>query len=186
MKKQTISRNDLPSFLDKSVEQAIERHKVRLSAPAQQYLVEMLGRFAETFGLYQETWLTPVTFQYQRMSDELNRVQRMQLQRDLGDHCLFLVGYFYDFVRKYGEGQIKYHAQIGSTAYQQIGRIPYLELGEKFDTIYLIIGDLHLPQLDEKKTVEIYERWEKTRDKYYASLLLGKGIIPKELQKANN
>ena len=38
----------------------------------------------------------------------------------------------------------------------------------------------------EKKTVEIYERWEKTRDKYYASLLLGKGIVPKRIKIDKN
>ena len=50
----------------------------------------------------------------------------------------------------------------------------------------MVIGDLHLPQLDEQKTLEVYERWQKTRDRYYASLLLGKGIVPREIKIANN
>src|SRR3989344_3610135 len=186
MEKYEIVREDLLSVLEREVEQAIGRHKLALTPPAQQYLVEMLERFAENFGLHKDVWLTPITFQYQRISDELNKAQRMQLQRDLGDHCLFLVGYFYDFVRKHGEGQVRYHAQIGSAAYQRMGRTPYLELAQKFDNLYLIIGDLHLPQLDERRTIEIYERWEETRDRYYASLLVGKGIIPQSLKKNSN
>ena len=186
MEKYKIVREDLLSELEQDVEQAIGRHKLTLTPPAQQYLVEMLERFAENFGLYKDAWLTPVTFQYQRLNDELSRAQRMQLQQNLGDHCLFLVGYFYDFIRKQGEGQVRYHAQIGSAAYQRMGRNPYLELAQKFDNLYLIIGDLHLPQLDEKRTVEIYQRWEETRDRYYASLLAGKGIIPQPLKKNNN
>lgn len=185
MDKDELSREELPAALDQIIHQAVERHKLELSMPAKEYLVEMLGRFAENFELYKDVWLTPVTFQYQRINHELNRVQRMQLQRDLGDHCLFLVGYFYDFVRKHGEGQVRYHAEMGSAAYKQIGRIPYLELAQKFSDLYLIIGDLHLPSIDEKKLIEIYGRWEKTRDRYYASLLIGKGILPQPL-KGNN
>ena len=186
MEKQHYLQEDLTSFLNQSIERAIERHKLELTPPAQQYLVEMLERFAEHFSLHKDLWLTPVTFQYQRINDELNRAQRMQLQRDLGDHCLFLVGYFYDFIRKQGEGQIKYHAQIGSAAYRQTGRTPFVEVGQKFGDLYLVIGDLHLPQLDERRTIEIYERWEETRDRYYASLLTGKGIIPQPLKKNSN
>src|SRR3989344_6491499 len=185
MKKQHYLQEDLTSFLNQSIERAIERHKLELPPPAQQYLVEMLERFAEHFSLHKDLWLTPVTFQYQRINDELNRAQRMQLQRDLGDHCLFLVGYFYDFVRKQGEGQVRYHAQIGSAAYQQTGKIPYLELGEKFSELYLIIGDLHLPSIKGKRLIEVYERWEETKDWYYASLLMGKGIVPRSF-KGNN
>ena len=186
MEKQHHLQDDLTSFLNQSIERAIERHKLELTPPAQQYLVEMLERFGEAFGAYQQGWLAPVTFQYQRITEEANKLQRMQQQQELGDHCLFLVGYFYDFIRKQGEGQIKYHAQIGSAAYRQTGRTPFVEVGQKFGDLYLVIGDLHLPQLDEKRTVEIYERWEETRDRYYASLLTGKGIIPHPLKKNSN
>ena len=186
MEKNEILREDLLSVLEQTIAQAAERHQLELSVPARAYLVEMLERFAENFGMYKDVWLTPVTFQYQHLNQELNRVQRMQRQRDLGDHCLFLVGYFYDFVRQNGEGQVRYHAQIGSTAYQQTGKHPYLELGQKFDTIYLMIGDLHLPSIDEKKLIEIYGRWEETKDRYYASLLIGKGIIPQSLKGHHN
>src|SRR3989344_123576 len=185
MEKYEIVREDLLSVLEQEVEQAIGRHKLALTPPAQQYLVEMLERFAENFGLHKDVWLTPVTFQYQRINDELNLAQRMQLQRDLGDHCLFLVGYFYDFVRKQGEGQVRYHAQIGSAAYQQTGKSPLVEIGQKFSELYLIIGDLHLPSIKGKRLIEVYERWEETKDWYYASLLMGKGIVPRSF-KGNN
>ncbi len=185
MDKPELSQENLLSSLEQTIDQAAARHKVVLTTPAREYLLEMLERFAEDFGLYQETWLTPLTFQYQRINDEVNRAQRMQLQRQLGDHCLFLVGYFYDFVRQHGEGQVRYHAQLGSAAYQQIGRIPYRELGQKFDTIYLVIGDLHLPQIDEKKIITLYQKWLETGDSYYKSLLIGKGIMPKKISGKN-
>ena len=185
MEKKHNLQGDLTSYLNQSIERAIERHKLELTLSARQYLVEMLERFGETFGVYQQGWLTPVTFQYQRITEEANKLQRTQQQRELGDHCLFLVGYFYDFVRSCGEGQVKYHSQIGSGAYVQTEQFPLVEIGENFSELYLVIGDLHLPSIDEKRLVEIYERWEKTKDRYYASLLLGKGIVPQSLKRDN-
>ncbi|MEK6809234.1 MAG: hypothetical protein AABY40_01035 [Nanoarchaeota archaeon] len=181
MKKEHSLDEKLASFLQQSIECSIERHKVELTPPAKQYLVEMLERFGETFELYQQGWLTPITFQYQHILEEASRLKRKQQQRELGDHCLFLVGYFYDFVRKHGEGQIRYHAQMGSSAYLQTEQLPLIEMGRKFNQLYLVISDLHLPQIDETKLVEIYQRWENTKDEYYASLLMGKGIMPRDV-----
>jgi len=185
MERDVIVQENLNSALERDVQQAVKRHGLVITPPAQQYLVEMLERFAKYFGLYKDTWLTPITLQYHHINDELNNAQRMQLQRDLGDHCLFLVGYFYDFVRKQGEGQVRYHAQIGSAAYQQTGKSPLVEIGQKFSELYLIIGDLHLPSIKGKRLIEVYERWEETKDWYYASLLMGKGIVPRSF-KGNN
>lgn len=186
MENYQISPESLASFLDNGIGQAVERHKLELTTPAREYLVEMLQSFAEDFGLHRDAFGMPITFQYQRIAEETNRLRQTQLQRELGDHCLFLVGYFYDFVQRGGEGMVQYHSQIGSHAYQQTGKRPFMEVGQKFNDLYLVIGDLHLPAIDEKRLVEIYERWEKTRDKYYASLLLGKGIVPKKIRKDTN
>ena len=42
----------------------------------------------------------------------------------------------------------------------------------------MVIGDMHLPELDnEKKLLDVYQRWRKTLDERYASLLLAKGCI---------
>jgi len=190
MEKYEISPEGLLSALEQEVEQAIGRHKLKVTPETSRYLTAMLAKFAETTALFPDkncgTWLEPLTIQCHRITEETDALLRRNQQQQLGDHCLFLVGYFYDFIRRHGEATVRYYSSIGSTAYQQLGRSPFIEVGQKFADLYLVIGDLHLPQLDEKKTVEIYERWEKTRDKYYASLLLGKGIVPKELQKANN
>ena len=61
-------------------------------------------------------------------------------------------------------------------------------MSREFETLYLVIGDLHLPELDtEEKVMEIYERWLKTDgDKYYESLLLGKGIVPQKIKLDSN
>ena len=172
-------------FFSKTLELALARHGLEVSVSAHDYLSRMLAHFSEHF-ILEQGWMQPITIQYQQVIEQTKKLQRQQSSRELGDHCLFLVGYFYDFVRRNGKGQVQYHADIGSSAYQQAGREPYEELAKKFSDLYVVIGDLHLPQLDEQKTLEIYERWEKTKDRYYASLLLGKGIVPREIKISNN
>ena len=181
-----MSTEKLLPFLDRNLENALERHGLEITAPAQKYLVEMLGRFTDTFGVYQEKWLTPITFQYQHITEELGRLQRTQQQQELGDHCLFLIGFFYDYVRQHGKGQIRYHAELGSGAYLQTGKFPLVEMGEKFNDLYLVIGDLHLPTIDDERIVSLYQKWLDTGDRYYESLLVGKGIVPKEIKLVNN
>ena len=179
MNKNNLSTENVRTYLCNSVDQAVERHQLDLSALAQHYLVEMLERFADTLQFMPQQRLEPVCFQYQRLADQMNKLQRVQLQAELGDHCLFLVGYFYDFVRSSGKAQVKYHSQIGSSAYQQTGIPLFTELARNFNDLYLVIADLHLPELDQpQKLMDIYQKWTATKDSYYASLLLGKGITP--------
>lgn len=172
------------AFLTEIIEQAFNRHQVGVSKPAKIYLIEMLQRFFYTPLAHDE----PITFQFQRIHQETCRLRQQQLQRELGDHCLFSVGYFYDFVRQKGSSNVCYYSQIGSTAYREVGKHPFTEISGEFENFYLVIGDLHLPELDkEEKVMGIYEKWLKTDgDKYYESLLLGKGIIPQNIKLDNN
>ncbi|GEM_PF-3006516 len=182
--------SELENYVSQNIELAVARHRLEVSSEIKKYLTTMLTKFTETIKLFPEQnagiWLEPLTMQCHRITEETNIMQRRNQQQQLGDHCLFLVGYFYDFLRRHGKANIHYYSSVGSSAYRQTGKTPFVEVGQKFNELYLVIADLHLPQLDEQKTLEIYERWEKTRDKYYASLLLGKGIVPREIKIANN
>ena len=170
-------------FFTQTLEQALARHGLEMSDEAQNYLSRMLEQFAVKFES-QSNLLEP-TLQYQLIVDQTQKLQR-QSSRQLGDHCLFLVGYFYEFVAQQGSGWVRYHADIGANAYQQAGREPCPELAQKFTDLYVIIGDLHLPHIDEKRVIEIYEKWLQTGDRYYESLLLGKGIIPQRIKADKN
>lgn len=176
-----IDTSKLPVFLAESIDQAIARHQIEISVPAREYVLKMLGRFAEAVKVSSES----ITFQYQRILGETYELHKRHLSQQLGDHCLFLVGYFYDFVRRAGEGQVEYHAQMGSAAYQEAGKYPFAELADKFPELYLVIGDLHLPNLDQEKILDVYKKWLETGDRYYESLLLGKGIVPQRIKESN-
>lgn len=177
---------EMRNFFTDTVEQAITRQQLDLSRTARKYLVDMLERFADP--VKQPTSNDePITFQYSRILRETYRLRQEQLQQQLGDHCLFLVGYFYDALRKKGEGQIEYHSQIGAAAYQDAGIYPFAELAQKFNDLYIVVGNLHLPELDrQEKLADVYQKWLETGDRYYESLLLGKGVVPQRGIDKNN
>jgi|SRR3989344_5143076 len=172
-------------FFNKTIELSLARHGLEVSDQAKNYLSGMLAQFSEDMELHKD-WMQPITFRYQQVMEQTQKLQRQQSSRELGDHCLFLVGYFYEFVARHGQGQVQYHTEIGSNAYQQAGRTPYAELANKFTDLYLVIGDLHLPTLNNEKIVELYQKWLQRGDKYYESLLLGKGVIPQRVKAGKN
>ncbi|MEK6900206.1 MAG: hypothetical protein AABX05_03720 [Nanoarchaeota archaeon] len=187
-----ITQEGLKDFLKESIDHSLARHKVDLSALAQEHVVAMLKEFSESEHLFVRSEsgsarnvLEPITFQYQQIHEQASFLARLEKQQQLGDHCLFLVGYFYDFVRRDGKSMIRYHARIGASAYEKTGIPPFTEMAKKFSDLCFVISDLHLPQLDEEGLMQVYNRWIITGDKYYKSLLTGKGINPVKVKGIN-
>ena len=179
-------------ILDDNFREIIDRSAKRrfkeVSLATKDYLVRMLTSFARPeklfkkyqFGSVSGYGLEPITFQLANcLESESTSIHASRL-RDLGDHCLFLTGYLYDFVRKRGKSQVEYHYQVGSSAYLQLGQSSqnnlFTELGNRFVNFSTLIGDLHLPQLEGKKLFDLYGQWLETKDERYASLLRAKNF----------
>lgn len=177
------------------IEEAIGRRNLEVSAHSRAYLVDLLASFARPeqlfrkfrYGFVESEGLEPLGLKYlMALQESSKRVQNLQL-KDLGDQCLFLTGYFYDYLRRQGVSYVEYHYTLGSTAYASLGsrlqQEPVIselfgELAERFKDFCMVIGDMHLPALDdEKKLLDVYQRWRQTLDERYASLLLAKGCI---------
>ena len=185
---------DLEYFLWDSVTRSMKAHKVLGTDHTKAYLVTMLSDFCDSNKLFENYehngdkiyGLRPITFQMFECGD-----QRWAKMPKLGNHCLFLVGYFYDFVLSKGKGQVKLHQDIGSGAY--LAFADYLarknndladifsQLGENFSGYELVIGDLHLPSMDNKKTFELLDKYSKTLDHSYEALLNRKGILSEQV-----
>ncbi|HLC97165.1 MAG TPA: hypothetical protein VJC21_00070 [Candidatus Nanoarchaeia archaeon] len=185
----------LKEYFLSAVEEALARRKLDASVHSRAYLVDLLASFARPeqlfrkfrYGFIEGEGLEPLGLKYfTALQDSSKRVQTTQL-KDLGDQCLFLTGYFYDYVRQQGIAYVEYHYTLGSTAYASLGsrlqQEPVIselfgELAGRFKDFCMVIGDMHLPELDnEKKLLDVYQRWRKTLDERYASLLLAKGCI---------
>jgi len=185
----------LELFFHEHVNESTERRRIDLSDYGKIYLTRMLTDYAASDKLFRAyefekikgEGLVPITLQYLSSFNCPNFQKRIKL-KELADDCLFLVGYFYDFIRKDGRGQVKYHYNLGTSAYQSLGNLIarernmstlFFELSDKFIDLSLIIGDVHIPSLKGEKLLETYKKWERTKDTRYLSLLTAaqKGLV---------
>lgn len=172
------------NYFADSLESALQRHNYTVSPEVKTYVVEMLASFVQS----SDVCRMPITFQYfegVRASSLLERSERWQ---KLGDECLFLVGFFYDSLRKDGMSMVRFHSDIGSSAYARCGNsvrkkyhlenTVFDQLAGQFWKLGEMIGDLHLPSLENtQQFFDIYVKWQETQDKRYASLLHSKENI---------
>ena len=185
-----ILPSQAPEYFNQEIIKSTKRHRFIISEIAKQYLVNLLTDFInpsdDIFHSNNETfWNESITLMYKTcMEEPIKSLQELRFQQ-LGDICLFRIGYFYDNIKQNGNGQVSYHIEIGTTAYSR-SSISNLkkELSGKFNDLTTIIGDLHLPQLDNNKNfISMLQKWSETKDERYASLLRAKGVvIPKYLE----
>ncbi|MBU0470799.1 MAG: hypothetical protein KKA62_01860 [Nanoarchaeota archaeon] len=175
---------DLGKEFHDFVEHSIQARDLDISSNAKIYLVGVLVNFSTSGNILNE-YDSPLTFKLHESMNEKNKIVKIGKLQDIGDLCLFLTGYFPDYIQKKGEGQIDYHIGIGSTAYKAAGEffgaddVLYKELSEKFPNLRLVVGDLRPRELYNNLSLdELYERWKRTRDSYESSLLINKGVIP--------
>lgn len=192
-----------PSSLTEIIETAIKRHALSISSEAGAYVEGLVRQYirAEEFHKVQEGRL-PSAFGESIASKllmlkeplrkgqikKMPREEQIRIFREIGDSCLFVTGFFYECAEK--KGSVQFYCQVGSGAYRKVSKVQgplYLELADNFNGLVLVIGDFWLPMLNNnKKLVQIYEKWEETNSPYYHSLLTGKGIIPKRANKDSN
>jgi len=194
-----LADSDVSGFLRQSVDKSIARHGFSVSEDARRYVCGVLeefivpGKLFTTYNLDGEPvdnskpttgeqiyGLRPITFQHFEAL-EARGAERTLKTRNLAEHCLFLVGFCYDQVRR--KGTARFHTDMGAFAYDSLGRfvVPgvaqttYPEIAENFWEMGAVIGDLHLPTLrkDGKRINEVMCMLDKTRDKRYQLLLKG-------------
>ncbi|MBU1111619.1 MAG: hypothetical protein ABH824_00590 [Nanoarchaeota archaeon] len=167
-----IDQSRLGELLHDEVTQSISIHCRDLSNDVGLYLTQMLAEFVRSESLFSEYrfehvsgyGLEPITFQVQRVS-----VERPYSLRELGDHCLFLVGYFYDFIRAWGNDNVNYHCSVGASSYNRYGSLfrnepqisnLFSEMALRFSDLGKVIGDLRLSEFNnDKKLFKLLERY---------------------------
>lgn len=177
--------------LSQMVSAAVKRHGTSVSETAEAYVVGVLHAFLYADSLFitpapDETdtgrHLEPFVFQIQKAAE------KPSLFKHVGDQCLFSVGFCYDSLRDKGAAYVDYHRTVGMLAYNKFARVfptegkpdsLFLELAASFDGLAAVVGDLHLPELtDSQRFLDVYERFLRTHDPRYATLLEAKGIQP--------
>lgn len=185
--------------LTRMVSESVDRHHISVSPEAQAYVAGVISSLVLANDLFTARrkpasesdagrYIKPFTFQL------LDAADKPYLFKEVGDRCLFVLGFCYDFVRKNGASQVGYHYDIGRNAYSRYARVLaeyqdrslpssrradplFTELADSFESLATVVGDLHLTRLDDERALlDVYERYLKTGDHRYARLLQAKGI----------
>ena len=102
--------------------------------------------------------------------------------KELGDQCLFFVGFFYDRLLK--NGQVEYFCTVGTTAYtrvqaafqQEEERGIYAELAENFWDLGRVVGLVKVESIDEKQLLQLIDQYYRNKDQRHGDVLRIKGI----------
>lgn len=166
------------------IETSTEKRKIKITPNVKIYLVGVLMGFSTPNNPLQE-YNQSLTFKLNESLNENNKSLKEEKLRTIGDLCLFLTGYFPDFIEKKGSGQMDYHIAIGSTAYRVAGECFTLEdnlfqeMSKKFSNLRLVIGDIRPKKLYDNYSInQLFERWTKTRETYEHNLLIYRGAVP--------
>lgn len=174
------------------VDESLSRRKVDLLPETKIYLVGVAQDLVKQTSEVNDG--QPVTLAYSASLQEQNKGKKIRKLLEVGDRCLILVGFFPDSITKrQGESGLEYHVKIGSSAYIQVGsslheKQPlFFELAERFTDLTKVLGDIYSPSLHSLDNLaEIVQRWQKTKDPRYYTLLLAHGMIPYGEGDVNN
>lgn len=170
-------------FVD-AVRDSVERRQLDISTLAQSYVVNLLTLFLDTENFFDgyelndqgevKKILEPIAFAH------LTGVE----PKRLGDKCLFLSGFMYDFIRKYGLDQVRYYGDVGSSAYISYAKNHaevkhlYFELARKFCDLSNVIGDLSLPEsYTDRQLMDIFFKYRQDFDQRHQEILTKCGFV---------
>ncbi|MDP3734412.1 MAG: hypothetical protein Q8R37_04215 [Nanoarchaeota archaeon] len=196
--KGVVKVNDIKQSFSESVRHSVQSRNLDISSWAQEYVAGMLAVFVRSANLFEtslnekgslEHFLQPIALSYleAQNADELRRI---------GDKCLFLTGFLYDFIRQQGMPQVRYYGDVGSSAYidfaHSIGKEHrdakqlYFELARKFwDLSEIIHGIQSAESYSSKTLLDILFKYTQERDPRHYDLLLKNGFIINQAKEDN-
>ena len=149
----------LEQHFSHQISHSLHVNGVRTLPSTNQYLTSMLIKFVDSEKLFVDR--EPLLIELMKSQKQPGKLH------DIGDRCLFLTGYFYDSLRRMGKGGISKTRE---------SRELYDALSGLFHPLSVAIGDLHLPLIGEKDTIELYSKWVQTHDSRYKHTLKRLGI----------
>lgn len=184
-------------FFRELVTEALSNQHLRTKPETEFYLVNLLNQFIKTDRLYEQTQdgtfrEEPLAFMVKEAIEEPKPQAQAALFRRIGDVSLYTAGFFQDSLnRKLVD--VDYYIDIGHSAYSKVAsraeedimRIIYQELAEKFAAfvdVLAAVSDKTTPK-SEKDLLRLYELWVRTGSDRAAKALQDAGIIPNKGMK---
>jgi hypothetical protein len=163
------------------VSEAMRNQGVATSAHAEFYLVNLLAEYSHV-----TTWEPdqPLALQLAE-AREAAPAARLRKLRAIGDHSLYVTGFFGDsLARKLVDSD--YYISIGCTAYRSLaGEVTasplsetYRELSGKFPELVEVLAEVstQAQAVGDRALLKLYERYLRTGSKWLARRLRGMGM----------
>ncbi|MGF1467200.1 MAG: hypothetical protein ACFCGT_13820 [Sandaracinaceae bacterium] len=169
--------------------EALSERRVETSEATEAYLVELLAAFVGR--ARRAPCLSETLVQQLQAAVEADGLERLRRFRALGDHALYVSGFFRDHLEHRGLS-LGYVAAMGRRGYAAAGDLAsfavaeaprgpvYAELAAGFDRFVGVLDevregtDLRTPQ----DLVALFDRWRRTRSPRLAARLREEGVVP--------
>ncbi|MDW8284350.1 MAG: hypothetical protein RMK29_21810 [Myxococcales bacterium] len=178
-----LHHHSVSEYFHEVVSEALRAQGVEASAHAEFYLVNLLSEYSHAT-LPDE----PLSILLLR-ADESEPHERLRRLREIGDHSLYLSGFFAESLERRCI-DVDYYISIGGTAYGRLARSyttppwsdTYRELSAKFAQLVDVLSEVALrtPLRTNSDLLQLYERYLRTGSSWTARRLRrhGLGVIP--------
>jgi hypothetical protein len=182
-----VAAENIATFFDEVLEDALKARKVDASQSATQYLVGVLADYAHPEG--GQMLGRPLALALQEALVTNVPAERFERLRQLGDAVLYASGFFAEHFAARGL-ETRYVFSIGMRAYGSAGAMLvtgsstthlFEELANRFDefsSVFSEVAERTLSHNTSRDLVKLYERWLKTGSETVADALVGQGIFP--------
>lgn len=184
-----VSAN-IDSYFEEIVRDAMRARSVKATEAAEHYIVGVLADYARG-GKAKPVPDEPFTFQLRDALEERG-AQRFERLRSIGDHVLYVLGFFGGAVKRRGADP-EYVMSVGSSAYGHasammrmcgtaVGHDVLNELAERYDRFVAVMAEVaecaNAGAQNDASVLRLYERWQATGSPRLAATLNELGFFP--------
>lgn len=186
-------RADVVAFFDEAVRGAATVRGYDPNAVSAVYVSRLLADYARPESTRDEVFSKPLVLLLREALDESGS-ERFRKLRGLGDHALYVSGFFADHLESRGVQRPYVHG-LGRTAYDALasmlrraggnvsGPDVFRELAENFDTLVSVLSDVAdaiyaSSAKDPRDILDVYERWSKRGSRALGEALVRWGVVP--------
>ncbi len=193
--KKVVKTESLKDFFSNQIDESLKECSIDVLRETREYLVDLLDEFTRAkraFLMEEENPEEPLSIRYLKALHK-STGEKVREYRMIGDFCLFVSGFFSDFIQK-KIVDLDFYISIGSSAYSSVESTlknlaaieednftrMFRELSEKFPNLVEVYMDVseRLMARSARDLLRIYEKYLVLRSKRYEKILREAGIEP--------
>lgn len=184
---------DVVAFFNEAVRGAAETRGYDPQAPSAAYVAALLADYARPESMHEEALRRPMVVLL-REALEARGLDRFRRLQGLGDHALYVSGFFADHLEKRGVERPYIHG-LGRTAYDALasmlqrgggeihGPDVFHELAVNFEELVALLSDVAdalyaSSARDPRDVLGVYERWSRRGSRALTDALVRWGLVP--------